>query len=121
MKKRVTQKEVIFYILYQAYKQNPDEYIPVYDLMGEIYIPELSLWGYVSYECSARASEIRRENPGLIEITTITGKTGAKYFGYKFNSKANIELIKDEKLLSFYKILKIKNLEKIEYDNKITG
>lgn len=108
-KKKITQKEAIFYTLYKAFKETPGEYIPVFKFMGEVYCKELGLWGFVSHECSARSSEMRKENPGLIEITTITGKSGAKYYGYRFSADAKAELIKDESLLKFYKSLKAHN------------
>jgi len=103
---KLTQKEAIFYQLYMAFKSTPGEYIPVFKFMGEVHSPELGLWGFVSHECSARSSEMRKENPELVEATTITGKSGAKYFGYRFNPAAKFEMIRDEALQSFYNRLK---------------
>lgn len=107
-KKKITQKEAIFYILYRSFKENPGEYIPVFKFMGEVYCPEVGKWGFVSHECSARASELRSENPGLIDKTVITGKSGAKYYGYRFSANAKPELIKDKNLHVFYQRIKPK-------------
>lgn len=107
-RKKITQKEAIFYTLYRAFKDTPGEYVPVFKFMGEVYVPEVGKWGFVSHECSARASELRTENPGLIEKTTITGKSGAKYYGYRFSANAKPDLILDKNLLSFYQVIKPK-------------
>jgi hypothetical protein len=108
-RKKITQKEAIFYKLYQAFKDQPGVYIPVFEFMGEIYAKEVSKWGFVSHECSARASEMRRDNPGLIEAKKVTGVSGAKYYTYRINPEAKPEMIKDELLARFYKILKLRN------------
>lgn len=104
-KNKITQKEAIFYTLYQAYNNNRGEYIPVFKFMGEIYCKELDLWGFVSHECSARCSEMRTDNPELIEHTVITGKSGATYYGYRINPLANVDMIKDKALLKFYNLI----------------
>lgn len=101
-KKKITQKEAIFYTLYKAWKETPGEYIAVFKFMGEVYCNELDLWGFVSHECSARASEMRTENPDLVQHVTITGKSGAKYFGYRLNPQATVDMIKDGALLKFH-------------------
>lgn len=106
MKNKLTQKEAIFYKLYKAHKLDPEHYIPVFKFMGEIYCGELNLWGFVSHECSARCSEMKKENPDLIEYTVITGKSGAKYYGYRLNQSPTMSMIQDPKLLDFFKSLK---------------
>ena len=106
VKKKLTQKEAIFYKLYQSFKEKRGEYIPVFEFMGEIYSKDLGLWGYVSHECSARCSELKSNNPSLIQSTTITGKSGAKYYGYRINPEANSETQVEESLKSFYKRIK---------------
>ncbi len=99
----ITQTEAVFYVLYKKFKSAPGEYVPVHALMGEVFCDEVHKWGYVSYECSARASEIRKANPELIETTTIVGKSGARYYGYRITPTASPKMILDEKLLAFYK------------------
>lgn len=105
-KKKITQKEAIFYTLYQAFKETPGEYIPVFKFMGEVYAKEVGLWGYVSHECSARCSELKSENPLLIESITITGKSGAKYYGYRIKPGVGPDVQIDPKLKIFYKKIK---------------
>lgn len=109
---RATQRETIFYRLYRRFKaarpihkgQPPvHEYLPVYGLMGEEWIEEVGKWGYVSYECSARASEMIKTNPELIQRQTIKGKSGATYYGYRLNPRANVDMIRDPDLLTFYR------------------
>lgn len=103
MKHRVTQKEGVFYLLYKRFKEKNDAYLPVFELMGETYVAEANKWAYVSYECSARASEIMTENPGLLQRQKMRGKSGAKYYGYRLNPQPRIELIRDQSLLAFYR------------------
>ncbi len=118
-KKKLTQKEAIFYTLFKNFKnpETKENFIPVFKFMGEIYAEELGLWGYVSHECSARCSELKKTNNKLIEVKEITGKSGARYFGYRFYPTATPSLIEDPGLQKFYKTLakriKIKNDYKI--------
>lgn len=105
-KKKITQKEAIFYKLYQAFKDNRGQYIPVFEFMGEIYAKEVGLWGFVSHECSARCSEIKTANPHLIDSIVITGKSGAKYYGYRINPEATKESLPDRSLVEFYHKIK---------------
>lgn len=112
-KKKITQKEAIFYRLYQAFKDRRGEYIPVFEFMGETYAKEVGLWGYVSHECSARCSELKKENPQLIQSTVITGKSGAQYYAYRINPEVAKDVRIDEKLRPFYaKIKRQPNLMK---------
>lgn len=102
MANKATQKEAIFYTLLKRFRAKDAQYIPVHQLMGEVYIEELGKWGYVSYECSARASEMIKENPNLIMRTRIRGKSGAQFYGYKLNPFPTPEMIRDPKLREFY-------------------
>lgn len=102
MKSRLSQKETIFYVLYKKFKEGKGDYVPVFHVMGETYCEELKKWGFVSYECSARLSEMFKENPGLIQRHTIAGKSGARYFGYRINPSPSQGLIKDDTLLDFH-------------------
>lgn len=102
--KKISQKEAIFYQLYRHFKSpKRDEYVPVFALMGEVWCEEAQKWGFVSYEVSARASEMIKENPGLIMRTWLTGRSGAKYYGYRITPDARPDLIKDPKVLAFYR------------------
>lgn len=111
-KVRVTQRQAIFYQLYNARLKDPEQYVPIWHLIGEVYVEEKSCWGFVSYEVSARMSELYSQNPNLFERRMMTGKTGARYYGYRISHTASMELIKDEELLSFYKLIKRKRNEK---------
>lgn len=123
-KKKLTQTEAIFYVMFKSFKNElPDfkkqiifegkndlsntkgYFIPVFKFMGEVYCEELGLWGYVSHECSARCSELKKINRNLIDVTTIEGKSGARYYGYRFAPDATPSMINDEKLLEFYKLV----------------
>lgn len=110
-RRRLTQHEGIFYQLYRAWKDAKDRgvearYIPVHELMGEIYCPEAGKWGYVSYECSARASEMTKANPGLIQRERLRGRSGASYYGYRFNPNPTKDMIKDPAMIRFHKQIK---------------
>lgn len=105
MRNRLSQKETIFYVLYKKYKDGKNEYLPVFEVMGETYCEELRKWGFVSYECSARLSEMFKENPGLIQRQSIRGKSGATYYGYRITPNSSIPrqtLIKDPALLALH-------------------
>lgn len=106
MRNRITQREAIFYQLYKKFKEKDGEYIPVFQLMGEVWCPEVSKWGFVSYECSARASEMIKGNPELIQRHSIRGKSGATYYGYRINPYVRVEMIQDADLHAFHKRIK---------------
>ena len=108
MRNCITQREAIFYQLYTKFKLKDGEYIPVFQLMGEVWCPEVSKWGFVSYECSARASEMIKKNPQLIQRQSIRSKAGATYYGYRINPHVSVEMIQDDDLRAFHKIIKNK-------------
>jgi len=84
-----------------------NEYIPVFDFMGDIYSPEFKKGGFVSHECSARLSEINKENPVLLEIEKQQAKyTKNIFYCYRLRAGFTVHNIYDED---------IKNLA-IEYD-----
>ena len=100
-------KEAIFYKLYKNFRgETPQAYVPVFDFMGEVYCTEVNKWGFVSFEVSARLSELFSENPGRLQRQTITGKSGARYYGYRIAPDVTPELIKDIKLFDFYKLIR---------------
>lgn len=104
--KKVTQKQTIFYHLYKKFKEGKGEYIPVFQFMGEVYVEELKLWGFMSHECSPRTSELRNENPDLVEHTEIVGKSGAHYYGWRIKPGATPADIKDPKIKEFFNAIK---------------
>ena len=78
---KITQKKAVFYILYKAFKKNPNEYIPAWKFVGELFIEELNKWFFMSYKCPANGINIYFENPDLIERQQTIGKSGAKRAG----------------------------------------
>lgn len=107
MKKKLTMTEAAFYRLYTAHREAKKNgtalaLIPVHAFMGEVYCEEVGLWGYISYECSARLSEIYSDNPGLVYREMMTGKSGAEFYGYRIAEGTSIEAIRDSKLRALY-------------------
>jgi hypothetical protein len=102
MRSWITQRQIIFYLLYKKFREGNGEYIPTWQFVGEFFIEEFNKWAFMSYEVSPRCSELNSMNPGLIERITVTGKSGAKYFAHRLTPKANIDLIQDPDLRGFY-------------------
>lgn len=97
---------MVFYILWKAYKENPDQYIPAWKFLGEIYIEEINEHVFASYKCPANGVNVYFKNPGLLDRRCVNGKSGAKYFEYRIAPNPSMAKIVDEKLLGFYKRLK---------------
>lgn len=100
-KPRLTQKKAVFYVLWQARKQDKDQYVPAWKFVGELYIKEQGRWFFMSYKTPANGVAIYHENPGLIERRETRGKSGAKYYEYRITPHATFNLIKDEDLRRF--------------------
>lgn len=104
---KISMREAIFYKLYKHYKSEERmEFVPVFDFMGEVYCEEVKKWGFVSFEVSARLSELYSGNPGLMERKEIVGKSGARYYGYRFAANVKPELISDPTLFEFYEAIR---------------
>ena len=71
-------------------------------MIGEFFCEEVGLWGFVSYEISARLSEMYNGNHNLLERKMLKGKTGASYYGYRISTTAKIDNIGDVNLRKFY-------------------
>jgi hypothetical protein len=107
MKNRETQKEVVFYLLYNRFKEDPSAFVPVHAFAaGDVLIKELHRWAFASFKCPARATEIYKENPGLLDRRKVRGKSGAIYYEYRIAPNPKPELIRDERLLDFYRKIK---------------
>jgi len=106
IRKKITQHEAIFYQLYKKRKVDPNEYTPIWQLIGEVYCEELRVWGFVSYEVSARMSELYKDNPSLFERVQVTGKTGATYYAYRIAVRAKANKIANSDLLRFFQEIK---------------
>lgn len=107
MRSKITQIQTIFYKLYKNFKSDKrEEYIPIFEFMGEVYVEEIKKWGFMSYELPARFSDIKKANPNLLQHKVVTGKSGAQYYAYRLNPDVTPDDLKDEKLLEFYKLIK---------------
>lgn len=106
----MTQKKAVFYVLFKGYKENPEQYIPVWKFVGELHLTELNEYFFMSYKCPANGVAIFFENPDLLERRITTGKSGAKYYEYRIAPNPSMDRIKDPVMLSFYKQLKHKGL-----------
>lgn len=107
LRTRITMHEAIFYRLYKHFRsEKREEFLPVFAFMGEVWCEEVSKWGFVSHEVSARLSELFKGNPGLLQRRMIEGKSGARYFGYRIGPDARDTMIADAKLYEFYKLIK---------------
>jgi len=103
MANKVTQKQAILYQLYNhRHDIDAEAYIPAWHMIGEVLVDEIGQWGFVSYEVSARLSEMYKENPLLLERVWIEGKTGAKYYGYRIAKNARPEDVVNPELSEFY-------------------
>lgn len=103
MKKKLTQKEMTFYVLYKAFKKEPERFVPAWEFVGEVFVEELQMWAFMSYKTPANGVAIYFENPGLIERQTVRGKSGAKYYAYRIAPNPSAAKIADASLLAFYR------------------
>lgn len=108
-KNKINQKMMVFYILWKAYRENPEQYVPVWRFLGEIFIEELKQNVFASYKCPANGVDLFFENPDLIERRNTTGKSGAKYYEYRIKPNPSAEKIKDPIIFEFYKLLRSSN------------
>jgi len=103
---KITQKKAVFYILWKSYKEDPAQFVPAWRFVGELSIPELNKYFFMSYKCPANGVDLYFENTGLIERRTTTGKSGSKYYEYRIALNPTLDKIKDENILKFYKMIK---------------
>lgn len=103
---KITQMQMAFYKLYSARQEDRERFVPLWEFGGEMLVKELNQWVLMSYKCPTRMSDIYNRNPNLVERITITGKSGSKYFAYRFVPDVKPELILDPQLQEFYKLLK---------------
>lgn len=101
MPKKITQHQGIFYQLYKLHQQDPEAFIPIWQLIGEVYVEELGQWVFISYEVSARTSELWSANPGLLDRKIVKGKTGAEYYAYRIHPEVTKHHIRDPRLDDF--------------------
>lgn len=108
---KFTQKELVFYKLYSAYKEDPKRWVAAWEFVGEVFVKELGKWAFMSYKAPANGVAVFFENPGLILRRKTVGKSGSRYYEYRICDNPSPEKIADKKLYDFYK--KIKRIESI--------
>ena len=101
MAKKLTQKKAVFYVLLQAHREDPEQYVPAWKFVGELYLKEIDEWFFMSYKCPANGVQIYFDNPGLIERRETVGKTGAKYYEYRIVPQPKLSMIQDLDLREF--------------------
>lgn len=87
-----------YYVLHQAKRRDPDEFVPTWKFVGEMRAPELGRWIMMSYKCPTRLTDIYQENPRLLERKLIKGKSGAQYYAYRISPMATKKDLVDVKL-----------------------
>lgn len=102
---KITQKRAVFYILWKAFREDPQQYVPAWKFVGELYIKEIDTHFFMSYKCPTNGLEIFADNPGLVERRYFTGKSGAKYYEYRIAANPSIEKIKEKNIAEFYTLL----------------
>lgn len=101
-----------FYILLKAHRETPGEFIPAWRFVGELSIAEIGEHFLMSYKTPTNGLTIFDDFnwhddhfKGFIERRMLHGRSGANYYGYRFNNPSR-EKITDPKLLDFYDRLK---------------
>lgn len=117
MKKyKITQKNLAFYKLYKAHKENPEQYIPTWAFGGEIRVEELNRWELMTYKAPTRLTDLFKENPGLFQRRMVRGKSGSHYYEYRISLERSVDKMLDKQLVEFYQkirkpVLPIKSIE----------
>lgn len=107
--RKLTQKEMAFYKLYTAFREEPGRWVSAWEFVGEMFVKELNLWVLMSYKTPTNGLDIFFENPGLLERQKVRGKSGSRYYQYRIAPNPAPEKIKDDALFQFYKIIKQKS------------
>lgn len=115
---------MVFYKLYIERRKDPLRYVPAWEFGGEMFVKEKGLWVLMSYKCPTRLTELYQENPNLLERSEIVGKSGSKYFGYRFRENCQPKDIVDKGLREFYQVIKrnepaeedVERFEKLQND-----
>lgn len=106
MRKLMTQKRAVFYILWKQHRIDRTKYTPAWKFIGELEIPELKETFFMSYKTPANGIDIFFENPELIERRETVGKSGTKFYEYRIVEHPSVEKIMDESLFKFYRLIK---------------
>lgn len=106
MRDKFSQKELVFYKLYTAYREDKERWLPTWEFVGEILVKETGKWALMSYKTPTNGLKIFFDNPGLIERRWKRGRSGATYYEYRIAPLPTEAKILDEKLLKFYRKIK---------------
>lgn len=107
-KDRLTMRESIMYQLLQNLEKG-NVHIPVFAFMGDVYSEELKKGGFVSHECSARLSEIRKRNPDLLDVKKQKARyTNNQFYCYRLRSDFTLDSIIEKDLKQFTKELDVR-------------
>ena len=78
-------------LAYKLLKQNRDKWLPAWFFVGEKWID--GRWYLLSYKVPTRLSELWQE--GLVERRKRTGKSGSRYYEYRYKPPIRFEETKD--------------------------
>lgn len=101
-KNKITSKQLAFYKLYSEFRKDPDRYVNAWEFVGEIHLSEINVWGLMSYSCPRRVIEIMNENPRLLERRMTTGKSGSRYYQYRFRQGVQPDDVVEESIKQIY-------------------
>ena len=115
--KKLTQRQTIFYQLYNNWRNGEHEYIPIFKFMGEVHCVELDVWGFVSNEVSSRMSELNSDNPYLLEYIESKARAGSMYRCWRIKKEIYPTALVDKSIIKLHSLLKRheQNSKPIEY------
>lgn len=102
---KITQKQLAFYKLYLEFKKDRTRFVDTWEFTGEIECTVTGKWELMSYKCPTRLTDIFQENPKLLVRRLHTGKSGSKYFQYRFSDTVTVNDIVDSSLRVVHKLL----------------
>lgn len=102
MQNDLTQKQIIFCMLYENWRYDGNKYLAPHEFMGEKLLRTFNKYYFVSYEANSRLSEIHKANHKLLEKIEVIGKSGARYDAHRLREN----VIEDPKLKEIYKHIK---------------
>lgn len=103
-------------MLYKAYKEDIGKWTPTWQFMGEVFISEMNQWELMTYKTPTRLTDIFQRNPGLLERRIVIGKSGSKYYEYRFAIGTTPEKIREVSLFEFYKKIRQTTETKVKVD-----
>lgn len=88
-------------------ERKTQEYIPTWRFVGELeYHTKQGLrYGFMSYKCPTRLTDIYQDNPGFLERKLVEGRSGSKYFAYRISPGVSRSVVVDKALTAFIESL----------------